>query len=337
MLNQQAFEAEHSKDWENIERMLDALESVKPWRRRQIPTQELPTLYAALCQHHAIATGRGYSHNLTSRLHSLIHRGHQQLYRYRGNWLQNAYRFLAGGFPIALRREWRVVSLSALLFFGPFFIFMALCAWNTDISDLVLGSSERRSMERMYDPSERSIRPEGHGDSSAFFMFAYYINNNVGIGFRMYAGGILFGIGSVFFGVYNGIVIGAVAGHLTGIGYGETFWSFVPGHSAPELLGIVISGAAGLMLGRALVKPGQRSRLLALKEEAQASIPLVIGAALMITFAAVIEAYWSPRDLALTLKVLFGLFVWAVFLAYFAFAGRRREALERASSSNTYE
>jgi len=107
-------------------------------------------------------------------------------------------------------------------------------------------------------------------------MFAYYINNNVGIGFRMYAGGILFGIGSVFFGVYNGIVIGAVAGHLTGIGYGETFWSFVPGHSAPELLGIVISGAAGLMLGRALVKPGQRSRLIALKEEAQASIPLCV-------------------------------------------------------------
>jgi len=333
MLNQQAFEATHCKDWENLESILSGLESMRPWHRRKVASQELPTLYAALCQHHAIAVGRGYSHNLTHRLHALIHRGHQQLYRYRGNWLQNSYRFLAGGFPIAIRREWRVVSLSALLFFGPFFIFMALCSWNTDMTDLILGSSERRAMESMYDPSATSIRPEGHKDSSSFLMFGYYVYNNVSIGFRMYAGGIFFGIGSVFFAVYNGIVIGAVSGHLTGIGYGVTFWSFVPGHSAPELLGLVISGAAGLMLGRALISPGQRSRLIALKEEAQASIPLVIGAALMIAFAAIIEGYWSPRDLSLEIKVIVGLVVWAVFLAYFIFAGRRREAIERLSVS----
>ena len=78
------------------------------------------------------------------------------------------------------------------------------------------------------------------------------------------------------------------------------------------------------MLGRALVSPGQRTRRLALIEEAKASLPLVIGASLMITFAAVIEAYWSPRDLPLGLKIFVGLTVWALFIAYFAFAGRNK-------------
>ena len=323
MLNQQSFEADHAADWDRLESMLDALESAKFWRRRRLDTTSFPTLYAALCQHHAIATGRGYSHGLTSRLHTLIQRGHQQLYRYKGNWLRNFLAFAAFGFPRSVRRERNVVYLAGLLFFGPFFIFLVICAFNPDITDLILGSEQRRAMEYMYDPAQRDYRPEGHEDSSAFYMFAYYIQNNVGIGFRMFAGGILFGIGSVFFAVFNGIVIGAVAGHLSGIGYGTTFWSFVPGHSAPELLGLVICGAAGLMLGRALINPGQRTRRLALVEEAKAALPLVVGASLMIAFAAVIEAYWSPRDLHLGIKIAVGLAVWLVFLGYFVFAGRR--------------
>ena len=198
MLNQQAFEAANAADWQKLESMLDGLESAKFWRRRTLDTKEFPTLYAAVCQHHAIAIGRGYSHSLTTRLHAIIRRGHQQLYRYRGNWLQNTFAFAAGGFPRRLRREWQVVALSALLFFGPFFIFMAVCAIYPDITDLVLGSEQRRSMESMYDPAERSFRPSGHEDSGAFFMFAYYIFNNVSIGFRMFASGLLFGVGSIF-------------------------------------------------------------------------------------------------------------------------------------------
>ena len=235
------------------------------------------------------------------------------------------FRFIAVGFPRAVRNEWRVVSTAALLFFGPLLVMMAICAYNPDIADLVLGSEQRHSMERMYDPAERTFRPEGNEDSSAFYMFAIYIYNNVSIGFRMFASGILFGIGSVFIAVFNGIVIGSVAGHLSGIGYGSTFWSFVPGHSAPELLGLVICGAAGLMLGRAFISPGQRTRRLALLEEAQSALPLVIGASCMIAFAAVIEAYWSPRDSALALKIAVGLFIWILFLAYFLFAGRTRK------------
>ena len=324
MLNQNSFEAAHKNEWEQLESMLDVLESAKFWRRRHLDTQSFPVRYAALCQHHAIASSRGYSHGLTSRLHTLIQRGHQQLYRYKGNWLGNFLELAVYGFPQSVRRERGVVYLAALLFFGPFFIFLMLCAYNPDITDLIVGSEQRRAMENMYDPSQRTYRPQGHEDSSAFQMFGFYVYNNVSIGFRMFAGGILFGIGSVFFTVFNGTVIGAVAGHLTGIGHGETFWSFVPGHSAPELLGIVICGAAGLMLGRALISPGRRTRRLALVEEARAALPLVIGASLMIAFAAVIEAYWSPRDLPLLIKITVGVAVWLMFLTYFVFAGRQR-------------
>ena len=61
------------------------------------------------------------------------------------------------------------------------------------------------------------------------------------------AAGLLFGLGSVLFLIFNGLIIGAICGHLTEIGYGQTFWSFVIGHGAFELTAIALAGAAGLL------------------------------------------------------------------------------------------
>ena len=46
-------------------------------------------------------------------------------------------------------------------------------------------------------------------------MFGFYVMNNVGIGFRSFAGGIFLGLGSALILVFNGLFIGAAAGHLT--------------------------------------------------------------------------------------------------------------------------
>ena len=81
---------------------------------------------------------------------------------------------------------------------------------------------------------------------------------------------------------------------------------------------------AGLMLGRALIKPGQQSRRLALLREAKASVPLIIGAGMMTFMAAFIEAYWSPLPYPLYIKVSVGLVIWTAFILYFCFAGRGR-------------
>jgi uncharacterized membrane protein SpoIIM required for sporulation len=82
-------------------------------------------------------------------------------------------------------------------------------------------------------------------------------------------------------------------GHLTAIGYGGPLWRFVAGHSAPELLGIVISGAAGLRIGMALLAPGQRSRGRALVEDGSIGARLILGVFAMLVFAAFVEAFWS--------------------------------------------
>jgi len=158
-------------------------------------------------------------------------------------------------------------------------------------------------------------------------MFGFYIWNNVRIGFQTFAGGLLFGVGSAWFLGSNAVVIGAVAGYLTQVGYGDTFWSFVSGHSSLELIAIVLSGAAGFRLGLALISPGGRSRRGALVAAARPAVRMMYGAAILFAAAAFVEAFWSPINaIDVQVKILVGVAGWVTLLAYFLFAGRARAA-----------
>src|SRR5436190_20006082 len=97
--------------------------------------------------------------------------------------------------------------------------------------------------------------------SSDWMMFCFYIRNNVGVSFQSFAGGLFAGLGTLFFLAYNGAFSGALAGYLTDRGLSATFYSFIATHSAFELTAIVLSGAAGLRIGNALVAPARLTRL----------------------------------------------------------------------------
>ena len=72
----------------------------------------------------------------------------------------------------------------------------------------------------MYDPANRRLGMREADTHLA--MFGFYIWNNVRIGFQTFAGGLLVGLGTVWFLASNGVMIGAVAGYLTQIGFGAT-------------------------------------------------------------------------------------------------------------------
>src|SRR4029079_11181756 len=118
--------------------------------------------------------------------------------------------------------------------------------------------------------------------------------NNIGIAFRCFATGVLFGLGSVLFLVYNGLTIGAVAGLVTAAGHGKNLLTFTCTHGAFELTAIVISATAGMVMGYALVDTGRPTRLGSPLSRRRALDRLGMGAALMLLVAAGIEGFWSP-------------------------------------------
>lgn len=323
-MKQAQFEQRHQPLWDELAIQLDTLEKVS--LKRKVLPPDLPALYRQTCNHYALARARRYSPNLVEQLHRLVLRGHQQLYTRRGGWLWRLISFIAADFPRALRSQINYFCVALLLFLLPGVALGIFCYLDQALIYSVMSDAEVSNMAQMYRPDNAQTgRTLERSDESDFAMFGFYIYNNIGIGFRTFAMGILAGIGTVFTLIYNGVVIGAVAGHLTGLGYISTFWSFVSGHSSLELTAIVICGASGLMLGRGVIAPGPYKRLDAIRLQAIRALPLVMGGGLMLLAAAFIEAFWSANSLPNEVKYLFGIGLWLLMICYFVFAGRQAE------------
>jgi len=179
------------------------------------------------------------------------------------------------------------------------------------------------SFEEMYSTDAESIG-RVRSASTDWVMFGYYIRNNIGVAFQCFAGGLFAGVGSLFFLAYNGAFGGAIAGYLTERGLSSTFYSFVATHAAFELTAIVLSGAAGLRIGHALLAPGRLSRRQALVEATRESATMLYGITAMLVVAAGVEAFWSSASwLAPAIKYSVAAMCWIAVLAYFTFQGRR--------------
>jgi uncharacterized membrane protein SpoIIM required for sporulation len=176
----------------------------------------------------------------------------------------------------------------------------------------------------MYDPSDprHALGRESGSNAAAFGM---YILNNISIDFRCFASGLLACVGAIYVLVYNGVVIGTIAGHLTAVGSGDPFWRFVSGHSGPELIAAVLSGGAGLRVGWALLAPGRLSRPRALVEAGIDGAKLLLGAATLTLGAAFVEAYWSSIGwMPSWIKYTVGVLMWTLITYWLLRGGRGR-------------
>ncbi len=321
-MKQGLFESRHQGEWQRFAVQLDALEHGKA---RGEDCKGFAAAYRQLCQRLALAQARGYSPQLVEQLQQLAMRGHQQFYRHRSQLGARLLGFVLGGFPRLVRAEWRSVALACGLFFGSLIGMGLLTYLFPELIYSLMDPDQVQNMESMYDPDAHRLgRFAGRDSSDDWAMFGFYIMNNIGIAFQTFASGLLFGLGSLFFLLFNGLTIGAVAGHLSQIGYTSTFWSFVIGHGAFELSAIALSGAAGLKLGWALLAPGRLPRGEALRQAASISVQLVGGAIPLLLIAAFIEAYWSSMTYSTpTLKYAVGTALWTLVLGYFLLVGRR--------------
>ncbi|MBG6508837.1 stage II sporulation protein M [Pseudomonas aeruginosa] len=324
-MKQSLFEQRHQAAWLRFDKRLAFLEKGK---KLEGSSDDFAADYRRLCQQLALAQERGYSSHLIDQLQQLAMRGHQQFYRHRSHLGSRILGFLLAGLPRLVREEWRSIAVASLLFYGSALLMGLLVYHFPDLIYSVVSPDKVSEMESMYAPETTRLGPLGARDTSDDWeMFGFYIMNNIGIAFQPFASGVLLGLGSLFFLLFNGLMIGSVAGHLTQIGYVQPFWPFVIGPGAGELTAITFAGAAGLKLGWALLAPGRLTRGEALRLAARRSVQLIAGVIVLLLLAAFTEAYWSsishfePR-----VKYAVGAVLWLLVGSYFLFAGRSRHA-----------
>jgi uncharacterized membrane protein SpoIIM required for sporulation len=188
----------------------------------------------------------------------------------------------------------------------------------------MLRPQEVAELERMYDPTSDRHKL-GRESGTDWYMFGVYIMNNISIGLRTFASGLLAGIGTILVLILNGIGIGAAFGHLQQIGSGDPLWRFVAGHAPFELTAIVLAGGAGLRLGFNLIAPGRRTRIDALVAGGLKGARLCLGIAFMLLVAAFIEAFWSStQSIPASVKYTVSGVLWTLVLLWLWRGGRNQ-------------
>jgi len=309
------FEARRRDDWKALDELVGRLEGSK--RPSEEDALALVPLYRAACEDLSLSRHRGYGDEVVQRLNRLCMRAYHVLHRERSSRIRRVGRFLGTEFPRLVREQQGVVEAAMLLFFGPFFALMAAGVLAPDWVEAALPASMREQLELGF-AQDTGAR----GTEADAMMFGLYVWNNVGIGFRMFAGGMLFCVGAVFFLVYNGVVLGAAFGYSIMAGFADNLMAFAAGHGAPELIGIVLSGAAGLRLGLAIIAPGRRTRARALREDGRIAVQLALGSAAMIFVAAIIEGFWSASGVGATTRYVAGAVIFLITIAWLSLAGR---------------
>jgi uncharacterized membrane protein SpoIIM required for sporulation len=320
------FEQRYQPEWDELQTLLLRLRDPLP-KRGQVPDTEpagerVAALYRRACEQLALARARAYPAHLIDQLEQLTGDAHQAIYQQAEFGLDRLKRMVTTDFPRAVRAHARYVWLAIAVFAIPTLALGYAVYLRPELILSVVDPQTVQGYEQMYSTTAESIG-RMRGAQTDWAMFGFYIRNNIGIAFQCFAGGLFVGIGSLFFLAFNGAFSGAIAGYLTQRGLGETFYSFVVTHAAFELTAIVLSGAAGLRIGHALLVPGRYTRLQALVMAAKESTVIIYGVTALLLIAAAIEAFWSSATwMPPAMKYGVATLCWIAMLAYLTLQGR---------------
>jgi uncharacterized membrane protein SpoIIM required for sporulation len=273
----------------------------------------LSELHRRACADLMLAEAYDFPAETVENLHALVGRSHYVLHRGQGFRWRELARILFVTAPGQLRRD-PAQRVAAVVFFGSLLISAGLAATQPDFASSIAGDAFLEQIDSMYSQPIEANAHRNRRDDAA--MTGFYLQHNTTIGLQCFAWGVFFGLGSLYQLLTNGLILGAIFGHLASGPNAWNFFGFITAHSVFELSAIVIAGGAGLRLGWGLIDSGQQSRAASLRREARRALPGLAAAVVLFVVAAFIEGYLSASILPFGLKVAVALVSAGMLVAY---------------------
>jgi uncharacterized membrane protein SpoIIM required for sporulation len=221
--------------------------------------------------------------------------------------------------PAAFRRERLYVLIAASAFLaGTLFGSVAVLLDPANGQRLVPADFFTESPRERVEKIERHEERIDNVEKAALFGASLY-THNIQVSFLAFSLGaltILLGIVLLF---YNGVILGAI-GTLYALDHVSVFFfAWVGPHGALEIPAIIFGGAAGLVAGRALLMPGNLSRGASLRRVLPSVWRMIIGAALTLVMAGIIEgsfSQFSSKTVPYPLKIAVALLLFTGLMTY---------------------
>jgi len=316
------FIKERKTVWQRLEELLQLLDRMTLRKLHREEVRELGRIYRRTASDLAIARAESRDPRLINYLNSLVIRAHGRIYRADSRGGERIRDFFARDFPQTFRRTWRYTATA----FAVFSLFTAIAFFGTqhdpDFSEFAgISPFFREVVINHRTHWWQDLNEANQIGSSQIF------TNNIRVTFYAFALGAIFGLGTLYVIAFNGAMFGAILALTYRAGFGnDLLLGFVISHGVIELSCIFIAGGAGLLIGTALLMPGDLSRADALKSRGLEAVRLIVGCIPLLIIAGIIEGFISPQPISPMIKIGVGLLTGIALYSYLLLAGRETTA-----------
>ena len=290
--------------------------SIRRLHREEV--RELGRIYRRTASDLAIARAESRDPRLINYLNSLVIRAHGRIYRADAQGSRRIRNFFAREFPRTFRETWRYTAFAFAVFALFSFIGFVGTQQDPEFSEILGVPAGFR---------ELYIETKTHWwedlNEANQIGASRIVTNNIQVTIYTFAFGAMFGAGTLFFLAYNGANIASVIALTYKAGFGNELITFMAGHGVVELSCIFMAGGAGLLIGSALVMPGDLSRTDALKTRGKSAVRLMVGVAVLLVIAAIIEGFISPAPIDPRIKFSIAAITGIALYSYLLLAGRK--------------
>lgn len=245
-----------------------------------------------------------------NRLASKIYLG---IYKNKKEETSRIWRFWKEELPLTVRRHHREI-LYAFLIFTTFALMAAFSAANDETFVRgILGDGYVEMTEENIAKGD----PFGvYKHESRMNMFFYIAMNNIYVSFRVFVMGFLLGLGSVKELFLNGVMVGAFQYYFFAKELGWQSVLVIWIHGTLEISSIILSGAAGLIIGNSILFPGTHKRLHSLMKGGKEGMKIMIGIVPVLLIAAFLEGFvtrYSSMHKAISVSILLLSFLFIIW------------------------
>ena len=311
------FITQRKNAWQRLEDLLKLLDTATLKRLRREEVRELGRIYRRTASDLAIARAESRDPRLVNYLNSLVIRAHGRIYRAESHGWKRILEFFTRELPQTFRRTWRYTFLS-------FSIFMVFAIFGFVGTRLDPEFSELVGVDPAF--REMAIETKTHWwerlNEENQIGASVIMANNIQVTIYTFALGATFGLGTLYLLAMNGANIASVLALTYRAGFGNDLLTFMVGHGVIELSCIFIAGGAGLLIGSAMIMPGDMTRADALKTRGMEAVRLMMGVAVLLVVAGTIEGFISPAAIDPRIKYSIAALTGVTMYSYLLLAGR---------------
>jgi uncharacterized membrane protein SpoIIM required for sporulation len=294
-MNLERWISTRSKHWQELEKLLGKIERNSLSSLDKTEIFKLGHLYrlasADLCRIRLINPNS----DIAVRLNHLVLLANNEIYANHHNQIGGFYKFFSHDFPLLVQQKAGYIVTAMLLVVFSFLASYFLCLNDNSFAQLELAQGTPLVGEDLIDTVSRHKLWTDSMSSFSPSMSSMIATNNIRVSILAFALGISGGLGTVFILTTNGLLLGSAFAVCASHGLAHNLAAFVASHGVLELTAIFISGGSGLMIGQAMLFPGNLSRLDSLKQVAPQAVSLFCGTIPILLVAGIIEGFISPR------------------------------------------